>query len=176
MRSARVPVTLMAALMTVCVSLAIVREGSEIMIYLSGFLQLSDQLVPVLAGSAIGAGIGVSVGAVFYFALLNLSRRAAVVTGGMLLVLVAAGMASQAAQLLIQADWLPSNYPVWDSSWLISEYSVSGQLLYALVGYEATPTMLQLVIYGFSVALLIGTAFVLGRFGFSGDSADARAG
>ncbi len=163
----------MLFLMAGSVMLAIVREGSEIMIYLSGFLQVEEQLVSVLAGSAIGAGIGISVGAVFYFALLNLGRRAAVICGAVLLVLVASGMASQAAQLLIQADWLPSQYPIWDSSWLIAEQTVTGQLLYALVGYEATPTPLQLFIYLAAIALIVGVAVTFGGRRRAVDAVDA---
>jgi high-affinity iron transporter len=152
-----------SVLMAASVVLAIVREGSEIMIYLSGFLQVSDLLIPVLAGSVIGAGIGISVGVVFYYLLLNLVRRAAVITGGVLLSLVAAGMAAQATQLLTQADWLPSQYPLWDSSWLVAEQSVFGQVLYALVGYEATPTPLQLFIHVSSLILIVVIAVVAGR-------------
>lgn len=149
-------------LMAGSLALAIVREGSEIMIYLSGFLQVQELLVPVLAGSTIGAGIGISVGAVFYFSLLNLSRQAAIVIGAVLLALVAAGMAAQATQLLIQADWLPAQYPVWDSSWLIEEQSVTGQLLYALVGYESTPTLLQVGAHLSAVIIIILIAWFAG--------------
>ena len=155
---------LMSFLMAAAVTLAIVREGSEIMIYLSGFLQLQDQRLAVLTGSFIGAGIGVSVGAVFYYALLNLSKRVAMISGAVLFTLVAAGMASQAAQLLIQADWLPSQYPLWDSSWLIGEQSVTGQLLYALIAYEATPTALQVVIHITAILLIIAVAAIAGRY------------
>lgn len=142
------------ALMAGSVALAVVREGSEIMIYLSAFMQLPDQRMPVVAGSAIGAGIGVSVGVVFYYALLSLGGRVAIMTGAFFLALVAAAMVSQSVQLLTQADWLPSQYPLWDSSWLVSEQSVTGQLLYALVGYEATPTPGQLTAYVFAVVML----------------------
>jgi len=155
----------LAVVMAISVALAIVREGSEVMIYLSGFLQARDLLVPVLAGSAIGAGIGVSAGAVFYYSLLSLKRRAAVIVGGLLLSLVAAGMAAQVAQLLIQADWLPSQYPVWDSSWLVEENSVSGQLLYALIGYESTPTPLHLIVHLSSFVIIIFLAMAAGRSG-----------
>jgi high-affinity iron transporter len=154
-----------SVLMATAVMLAVIREGSEIMIYLSGFLQVTDLLVPVLAGSIIGAGIGMSVGAVFYYGLLNLMQRAAVITGGVLFSLVAAGMAAQATQLLIQADWLPSQYPAWDSSWLVAEQSVTGQVLYALVGYEATPTPLQLFIHISAFILIVVLAAIAGRTG-----------
>jgi high-affinity iron transporter len=163
LRGSQVSAELMSVLMAGCVTLAVVREGSEIMIYLSGFMQVSDLLVPVLAGSIIGAGIGMSVGAVFYFAILNLNRLPAIITGAILLLLVAAGMAAQASQLLIQADWLPAQYPFWDSSWLVAEQTVTGQLLYALVGYEATPTLVQIVIHVSAVLLMIGIVFTLGR-------------
>ncbi len=76
--------------------------------------------------------------------------------------LVGAGMASQVAQLLIQADWLPSRLPVWDTSGWISETSVTGQLLYALIGYEATPTAIQA---GFHLGglLLLAIIFLVGQ-------------
>lgn len=166
-RGCPTPVPLIRGLMVGSVTLAIVREGSEVLIYLTGFLQAKDLLVPVLAGSAIGAGLGASVGAVFYYALLSLGRRAAIGTGAVLLVLVAAGMVSQAVQLLIQADWLPSQYPAWDSSWLVEEQSVTGQFLYAMIGYEATPTPLQLYIYAGSIILLVIVALFFGRLGRS---------
>ncbi len=115
-----------------------------------------------VAGTAIGAGIGLSVGAVFYYGMLSLHGRAAAIVGAFLLSLVAAGMASQAAQLSIQADWLPSHYPIWDSSWLIDEQSVTGQLLYALIGYEATPTALQVVIHFASIMFIFLVAALFG--------------
>jgi high-affinity iron transporter len=64
-----------------------------------------------------------------------------------MLALVAAGMASQAVVYLMQGGLVESQLPVWDSSGWISETSVTGQLLYAVLGYEATPTLKQLVFY-----------------------------
>jgi len=157
-RGFAVPLQLLPVLMAMCVALAITREGSEIMIYLSGFLQIGDQWAAVLTGSVIGAGIGVSVGAVFYFAMLTLQPRLAAVVGAGLISLIAAGMTLQATELLIQADWLPADYPLWDSSAILSEQSVAGQLLYALVGYEATPTALQLAVYLAAVLAILGAA------------------
>lgn len=64
-------------------------------------------------------------------------------------------MTLQIAQLLAQADWIPSQYPLWNSSALISENSLTGQLLYALIGYEATPTPIQIISYLISLLLII---------------------
>ena len=176
LRMYAVPVSrnLLLTLMAGSVALAVVREGSEVMIYLSAFMQLPDQRMPVIVGSAIGAGIGIRVGVVFYYALLGLGGRAATLTGAFLLALVAAAMVSQAVQLLTQADWLPAQYPLWDSSWLVSEQSVTGQLLYALVGYEATPTAAQLAAYVLAVLVLGGLAMVAARVGSAAGALRAR--
>ena len=134
---------LLAFVMIITVALVLTREGAEVMIYLSGFLSGSDQMSNVLLGAAIGASIGISAGVLFYYILRNRSERRTIGISVVVLMLVGSGMAAQAAQLLIQADWLPAQLPIWDSSGWISESSVTGQLLYALIGYEATPTAIQ---------------------------------
>lgn len=143
------------ALMALIVALAITREGFEIMVYLLSFAGNLKQFLVVLIGSAIGAGIGISIGALVYYLLRSLPGSASRLTGLLLLVLVAAGLVSQAALLLIQADWLPSQLPLWDSSDYIAEDSVTGQLLYALIGYEATPTAIQAGCYATGALLML---------------------
>ena len=70
-------------------------------------------------------------------------------------------MASQASLLLIQADWLPYTVELWDSSALLPEYSVTGQLLYALIGYEANPSLLQVCVYIGAVILILTSPLFL---------------
>ncbi len=64
-------------------------------------------------------------------------------------------MISQAALLLIQADWLPAQLPLWDTSAWLAEQSFTGMLLYALIGYEATPTAIQAACYFGGLLLLL---------------------
>ena len=153
----------LSIVMAAIVALAITREGFEILVYVFGFAGNLKQLLVVLVGSAIGAGIGISIGALIYYLLRSMPHIPSHYVSLFLLMLVAAGLVSQAALLLIQADWLPAQLPVWDSSSVIAEDSVTGQLLYALVGYEATPTAIQAGFY-FGGALLMlmvsaGSAF-----------------
>ncbi|MAF83676.1 MAG: FTR1 family protein [Gammaproteobacteria bacterium] len=138
---------LIVVLMIVSVSLSIIREGSEILIYLSSFISDRDMLQSILLGGLVGAGIGTSVGALIYYILLNINRTWLPYASISVVILIGAGMAGQASLLLIQADWLPSQAPLWDSSGLIAEDSIIGQLLYALIGYEATPTPIQATAY-----------------------------
>jgi high-affinity iron transporter len=129
------------------VALAITREGMEIIIFVYGFTATPAELLPILVGGAIGAGIGISLGVLIYYGLINLPGRLALFLPLLLLALVASGMASQAVVYLMQGGLLESQLPLWDSSRWISETSISGQLLYALLGYEATPTLKQLGLY-----------------------------
>ena len=130
------------------VALATTREGMEIIIFVYGFTANPAELLPVLVGGSIGAGIGISLGVLIYYGLINLPDRLAVVVPLLLLALVASGMASQAVVYLMQGGLVESQLPVWDSSSWVSETSVTGQLLYAALGYEATPTLKQLCLYG----------------------------
>jgi high-affinity iron transporter len=137
------------------VALAITREGMEIIIFVYGFAADPAGLLPVMVGGAIGAGIGISLGVLIYYALISLPDRLAVLVPLLLLALVAAGMASQAVVYLMQGGMVESQLPVWDSSGLIPETSVAGQLLYALLGYEATPTLKQLGLYGATLVVFL---------------------
>lgn len=153
--------SMIALFMIVISTLAITREGSEIILYFFSITGNDNHLMAVLVGMAIGASIGVSVGLLFYYFLINLHNSWSVPIGMMLLILVAAGMVSQASLSLIQADWLPSQLPVWDTSDWLSESSALGQLLYALIGYEATPTALQMILYVSGLVLPVIIILVL---------------
>jgi len=151
---------LITLVMASVAAVAIMREGVEVLVYLYGFSTTLPHLLTVMTGAGIGTGIGLSVGALVYYFLVSLQPRWSLTLGAGMLALVAAGMLSQAVLLLIQADWLPSQLPLWDSSSLLSENSVPGQLLYALIGYEATPTAIQAGFYfGGLLLLLVLTAF-----------------
>ncbi len=125
------------------VALAVTREGSEIYIYLAGAFSYTEFVLPTLTGSAIGIGIGMSMGVLFYYTINAFSVRRAYFIGLIVLSFIAGNMASQAILLLTQADWLPTTAVLWDTSGLLSERSLIGRLLYGLIGYEATPSILQ---------------------------------
>ena len=144
------------------VAVSLMREMTEIIIYGSGYTADLDLFQPVLIGGTIGAGIGVSIGALIYYFLVNLPYSLMVKISLALLVFVSAGLISQAALYLIQADWLPAQLPLWDTSFLLSEQSLPGQLLYSLIGYEATPTALQVSLY-VATLLVIGAAIGLSK-------------
>jgi high-affinity iron transporter len=105
-------------------------------------------------------------GAALYLGLLRIpTGRLFTVTGWMIL-LLAAGMAAQGAGFLVQAGVLPPlGDTLWDTSDILSERSLVGQVLHTLVGYIAQPSGIQLVFY-LATVLVIGVLMRLyGRDG-----------
>lgn len=137
------------------VLLAIIREGSEIILYVGGVAGQPGNFTPVLFGGIIGGGIGVSTGVLLYYGLISLNIKWAFRLSLILLALVTGNMGSQAVLLLTQADWLPFTPIAWNSSAILAEDSIPGHLLYALIGYESTPSVLQLVCYLSGMILII---------------------
>jgi high-affinity iron transporter len=152
--------TLATFAMLCCLAVAIIREGAEIMVYIQGFAAIPELRTPVLLGGAIGAGIGISIGVFIYYSLVSMSVIYGVRFSLLVLILIAGGVVSQATQMLLQADLVPSQLPIWDTSSFISEQSTVGQVMFAMMGYEATPTLLQVLVYITSIVLSSALASV----------------
>ncbi len=135
--------------LAVVVGLAVLREGSETVLFLYGLAAGGGLSAgSLLAGGTLGLAGGVAVGAALYLGLLRIpTRRLFTVTGWMVL-LLAAGMASQAAGYLVQADLLPPlGNAVWDTSAVLTEDSVFGKALHTLIGYVSRPEGIQILFY-----------------------------
>lgn len=149
-------------LMAVTVICAMVREGSEILIYVTAFAASGENRVAVFAGSGIGAGIGISLGVLLYAALRAMPVEPAFRLCIVVMALIGAGMVMQSTLLLEQVDWLQAGPQLWDSSSLVSEQSLAGQLLYAVFGYEATPGLIQVLLY-LGCVTLVAVAWAVPR-------------
>ncbi len=138
---------LIKVLMAVIIVLALTRELSEILLYLRGFA-FQQQQWSAWGGGIVGFITGTSVGIMLYFLTLwAVDWTRAQFTILTVLTLIIAGLSLQAVSLLLQVDLLPYRPPLWDSSAPIPEQSLTGQLLYAFVGYEATPTLWHVMAY-----------------------------
>ncbi len=135
--------------LAVVVGLAVLREGSETVLFLYGIAAGGGLSAgSLLAGGTLGLAGGVAVGAALYLGLVRIpTRRLFTVTSWMVL-LLAAGMASQAAGYLVQADLLPPfGDAVWDTSAVLTEDSVLGKALHTLIGYVSRPDGIQILFY-----------------------------
>ena len=137
------------------VALAVLREGSEVVLFLYGMV--AGGAVGVLGGLALGVIAGAAVGFALYYGLLRIPLRHFFDATNAMLTLLAAGLASSAARYLVQADLLPAlTDPLWDSSWLLSNDSLLGQTLHILIGYDARPSGIMLVFYIATLLVLLG--------------------
>jgi high-affinity iron transporter len=147
--------TLLTLLLVGTVSLALIREGSEIILFSMGAFQGNSVLVKVMTSGFIGLMIGLSVGVLFYFLVISFPTRLSKLIQMVMLTLMTAGMIAQAAELLVQSDWLPASTRLWDTSHLLPERSISGQVAYAILGYEATPSPVVVGFYLGSIVLIV---------------------
>jgi high-affinity iron transporter len=146
--------------LAVVVGVAVLREGSEVALFLYG-VAASDggSALSLTVGGFIGLALGGAVCLLTYFGLMRIPQRALFATTTILITLLAAGMAAQGVAFLERASWLNSlDKVVWDSSWLLSEGSIVGRALHTLVGYTEQPTEMQLVIY---VAVVVVTVMLM---------------
>jgi high-affinity iron transporter len=147
--------------LAVVVGVAVLREGSEVVLFLYGVIATGgDTAWGVTLGGLGGLALGLMICLLTYFGLLRIPARALFTTTTILIALLAAGMAAQAAAFLEKANWLNAmDNVVWDSGWLLSDSSIPGKALHTLIGYTDQPTAMQLTVY---LAILLIT-FVLMR-------------
>lgn len=139
----------------ILIAVALLREGSEVVLFLYGVAAGGSSGVTMLIGGLSGLGTGVLFGAALYAGLLRIPTRYLFQATSWMILLLAAGMASQAARFLMQAGILPDQMPLWDSAAILPPDSIPGEFLHAFAGYEATPAPLQVTVYVVTI-LLIG--------------------
>jgi high-affinity iron transporter len=146
--------------LAVVVGVVVLREGSEVALFLYGVVASDGGSALSLAiGGFIGLALGAAVCLLTYFGLMRIPPRALFATTTALITLLAAGMAAQAVAFLERANWLNSlDTVVWDSGWLLSEKSIAGRTMHTLIGYTDQPTEMQLVVY---VAVLAATFMLM---------------
>lgn len=134
---------------------AVTREGGEAVFFMFGAAQvLQDEGWVMLVGGLAGGIAALGVGALLYFGLARIPLHRLFAVASWLLMLVAAGMASQAAWNLVAINWLPPVVDtLWNSSAWLPQESLIGELLHVLIGYDEAPSGMQLIV--FVVALVV---------------------
>ena len=134
--------------LAIVVGLAVLREGSEVVLFLYGIMASGTSGSALLVGGLLGIAAGAAFTALTYLGLLAIPNRHIFSVTSWLIALLAAGMAAQAVQFLNSAGLVVAlDRTLWDTSWLLSEKSIFGRLLHTLVGYIDRPTEMQLIVY-----------------------------
>jgi len=143
--------------LSIVVGVAVLREGSEIVLFLYGIAAAGGtSTAAMLIGGALGLAGGVAVSALMYFGLLAVpAHRLFAVTSG-LITLLAAGLAAQAVVFLQQAGYVETlTHTVWNSSAILSQESLPGRLLHTLIGYSDRPNGAQLLVYLVTITVIL---------------------
>ncbi len=149
--------------MAVVVAVAVLREGAEVVLFLYGIAASGGEgWLALVAGGLVGVALGAAVSYLLYRGLVAIPVGAMFSVTNWLIALVAAGMAGQAAAILAGADLIPAwGYQLWDTSWLLSEDSLLGRALRALVGYSDRPMGVQLAAFlAVLIVLIVGARLI----------------
>lgn len=142
--------------------IAVVREGLETVLFLIAlyYQQASHPLVMLLT-ALMGLSLAVLLGYFVNRIGMRINLRLLFQGTTLLLLFVAAGLLAGSVHAFQEVGLLPIWVEhLWDTTALLDETSVWGQLMHALFGYNANPSLLEVVGYW---AYLLGMGYALFR-------------
>jgi high-affinity iron transporter len=151
----------MSAMLAVT-ALAVLREGAETVLFLYGLMATGGSAGLALGG-ILGLVAGTGIGVLLYFGLLRVPLRHFFTVTGVIVLLLAAGLAASAAGFLVQAGLLPALVnQVWDTSGMLDVGSFLGRMLHVLVGYNDRPTGVELLFYVVTLVTILALMRIVG--------------
>ncbi len=154
--------------LTILSFVIIIREGIELVLLLTGATSIGS-LDPsaVIVGSLIGLGLSLIIGILIFFGVKTINLTVFFKVTNIILILFAAGLITYGIHELIEAGivnpiisevWnikhiLPENFP--DDNPTTPEWlEITGSLLKVLFGYNANPSLLELIVYPLLLGLI----------------------
>lgn len=135
--------------LAVVVGVAVLREGSEVALFLYGVgTSEGGSALGLTFGGCLGLLLGVAVCLLTYLGLVRIPPRALFATTTVLIPSWRRVWRRRPSPSWSGANWLTSlDSIVWDSGWFLSEASIPGRALHTLIGYSDQPTQVQLIVY-----------------------------
>ena len=142
--------------LTIVACTAVMREGAEAAFFLLGAARsVGSDGWSMLIGGLMGGGSALLIGLLIYLGLVRIPVHRLFSVAGWLLMLLAAGMASEATWNLVTIEWLPPLIdPLWNSSSLLSQESLVGEFLHVMIGYSDQPSALQVIVFILSLSVM----------------------
>lgn len=136
-------------MLSLIITLTILREGFELVLFSYGLIHsVALSWVDILSGSLLGLISGSLLGYIWYLGIITFTGRHVFKITSILLLFMAAGMASQAIHQLISADLFEHlTTPLWDSSWLLSDQTIAAKIIKSIFGYQARPSGAEVLAY-----------------------------
>ena len=141
-------------MLTTLIATTIFREGSEIVLILHSLSAIEGNK-QALTGFGYGAFAGITVGFGIYYGLFRFSTKHIFKISSLLMTFIAAGLAAEAAKILTTVGIINFlNSILWDTSFIISDNSLTGKILKILFGYTAKPTGIELIFYFLTLSIV----------------------
>jgi high-affinity iron transporter len=151
------------AALAIVVGVAVLREGSEIVLFLYGLvLSGGTSVLELLAGGVVGLFLGCAVSALTFLGLVNIPARYLFGVTTALITFLAAGLAAQSVLFLQQAGIITTlSETLWDTSGVLTDSSLIGRVLHTLVGYTDQPSGMQVVVYTITLLVIFSLTKIL---------------
>lgn len=151
--------------LSIVVAAAILREGSEVVLFLYGLLNSDGETWRTVAvGGGLGLLLGAASTALIYWGLLAIPVRHFFTATTVLITFLAAGLASQAMAFLQQGGYLLQGAaPLWNTSDALPESGWLGRVLHTLLGYSDRPSVFQVIMYVATISAIVVLMRVVSR-------------
>lgn len=140
---------------------AVGREGFETALFLFAGSTNETSAFSFITGGVLGFGAAAVVGVVMYYGFARLPLRQFFTASALVLMVLAAGLVSNAITELHEAALLREigNRP-WDTESFIAMTSSLGKFLHAVMGYDSAPAISQIALYWGYLLLVSGAYFL----------------
>jgi high-affinity iron transporter len=145
--------------------LAVLREGFETAVFLIAVIQNSTSAGSATAGAVIGIVIAVGIGWGIYRGGVHLNLGRFFKITGLVLALVAAGLAMTAVHTAFEAGWLSAGQSTAaDLTWLVRPGTVLSSLITGVLGIQPKPTVSEAIAwFVYAVPVVTYVAWPRGR-------------
>jgi high-affinity iron transporter len=145
--------------------LAVLREGFETAVFLIAVIQNSTSAASSTVGAVIGIVVAVGLGWGIYRGGVHLNLARFFKITGLVLAVVAAGLAMTAVHTAFEAGWLTSGQATAaDLSWLVRPGTVGSSLITGVLGVQPKPTVAETIAwFVYAVPVILYVAWPRGR-------------
>jgi high-affinity iron transporter len=150
--------------LAIVVGVAVMREGSEIALFLYGLAAAGgSSALSLLTGSALGLVAGCAVSALTFLGLVTIPQRYLFRVTTILITFLAAGLAAQSVLFFEQAGLVTAlTQTAWDTSGVLSDTSLFGRVLHTLIGYSDQPSVMQVIVYALTLVAIFALSKLFG--------------
>ena len=135
----------------IMVSLTLVCKGINFILYFDGYLNQSNAIQSMLLGTFLGLGICLSLAILLYLTAKWLKQQFGPWSTWLLVHIYVTGQLVNALPLLVQVDFIDASATAWNSQYFVSNEFEYGRLFNVLFGYQAAPSITQVIVYALAL-------------------------